>query len=62
MFRLVFESICPRTHRKVVETGPWTAKKQDAQRWMEYFREHTVRQRIHVESAGGEVITAAVVS
>ena len=60
MFRLVFESICPRTHRKVIETGPWTVKKQDAQRWMDYFVNHTVCQQIHVENANGEIVKASV--
>lgn len=37
MFRIVFQSVCPRSRKLILEYGPWHPKRKVVQEWLAYF-------------------------
>jgi len=53
MYRVVFKSVDRRSQLLVKENGPWLPRKEDAERWADYFNERGHHAHATVEKAAG---------
>jgi hypothetical protein len=53
MYRVVFKSVDPRSQVLVKENGPWLPKKEDAERWADYFNGRGHHAHASIEKAAG---------